>query len=83
MQCRTHDGQPSDQCLSSERPVDARRCDTACEEESPQIEGNINKNILLNLKARYSSKIDILLSKKSLIRPKMIYGINTNIKCGP
>ena len=36
-------------------------------------------NFYLNSKAPYPSKIDILLSKKD---NKLIYGINTIIKCG-
>ena len=54
-----------------------------CIKESPLLRGHIfeslKSQISVNLKAPYSSKIDILLSKKGLIK---IYGINTNIKCG-
>ena len=41
VQCRTHDGQPSNECRTEDRPLDARRCDVVCEEET-MVEGEVN-----------------------------------------
>ncbi|XP_060554009.1 A disintegrin and metalloproteinase with thrombospondin motifs 6-like [Ruditapes philippinarum] len=33
VECKTHDGDRSEQCDPNSRPIDARRCDISCEEE--------------------------------------------------
>ena len=41
VECRTHDGEPSDTCDVRKRPIDSRKCDKACRDQTTHQPGEI------------------------------------------
>lgn len=42
VECKTHDGELSEQCDVNSRPIDGRRCDMSCEEELATQDGMLS-----------------------------------------